>query len=63
MFALPDIGEAAGAVGLGNAFLERIAVRVGGLVGRRLAEDAAQIDEMLLRRPGAQYGRRVTTSR
>jgi hypothetical protein len=50
MPALPDVGEARAAVELGDTLLERVAVGVCGLVRRRLAEHATQVDEMLLRR-------------
>jgi hypothetical protein len=46
--ALPHVREAASAIKLRDAFLESIALRVGGFVGRWLAEHAAQINEMFL---------------
>jgi hypothetical protein len=47
---LPDIGEAAGAVCLRYALLEGVGSRIVRLIRRRLADDAAEIDEVLLRR-------------
>src|SRR6266446_253442 len=48
--ALPDIGEAARAVRFRHPLLEGVGVRIVRLIGRRLAEDAAEVDEVLLRR-------------
>ena len=47
--ALPDVGEAVAAGGLGDALLEGVLGAGGvGLVGGRLAEHPAQVDEVLL---------------